>query len=113
VQFESNRLGNVVMVSNGAARMSTEQAAAAAWAMFSVTSHITVVAAGGRLLQPDCDSMSAETTALEIAIAAVLKLSRGYEDLVPHHVDTFIEAEQYLQDKIYALRAPFQSHMGI
>ena len=34
-----------------------------------------------------CD---AEFTALELALAALLKLSRGYQNVVPHRVDTFV-----------------------
>ena len=53
--------------------------------------------------------MCAETTALlEIAISAVLKLSRGYEDVVPHQVVALSKKREELIHgrKMYALQMP-------
>jgi len=37
----------------------------------------------------------AEFTALELALAALLKLSRGYVDVVPHPVDTNLDLSEF------------------
>ena len=66
---------NVVSVSDGATRESSGRSAAAR-AAFSVTTSIRLMAAGALLLPEGSDSMHAETTVLELAVAAVLKLSK-------------------------------------
>eukprot|EP00973_Karenia_brevis_P054263 7539100-Karenia_brevis.AAC.1 len=71
--------------------------ASAAWAVLAVsTSTISLQAAGATLLDDITESMDAEFTALELAIGALLKISRGYDDVAPHRVDVIITEPQFL-----------------
>ena len=57
---------------------------------------LELVAARARSSDTYVSSQMAETTGLELAMAALVKHSRGYPDLVPHEVDTRIEVVEFL-----------------
>lgn len=68
---------NYVIVSDGAYRKSTNQAAAG-WAIFSFqSSRVVLCAAGGRVLDSVVDSFEAEVNGLELAIQGFRSFSRG------------------------------------
>ena len=39
--------------------------------------------------------MEAELAGLELAMGALLKLSRGYEDVVPHSIQTTLDISEF------------------
>lgn len=77
---------NVVAVSDGASRAST-QCSAASWALLAFThTGISMIAGGALLFDRFVTSQMAETTGFELALAAFMKLSHGYPDVVPHEI---------------------------
>ena len=59
--------------------------AAASWAILAMSSqNIDLVAAGAMTLPDVASSLDAELTGFELGLAALLKLSRGYVDVIPH-----------------------------
>ncbi len=88
---------NYVTVSDGASRAST-QSSSASWGLFAVTAdHFHLVAAGAAMCNGFVSSMDAELVALELATGALLKLSRGYRDVVPHATDTTLSESEFLE----------------
>ena len=65
---------------------------AAAWAILACQgSTISLVAAGALRFPNYVDSIVAEFTGAELALGALLRLSRGYPDIVPHAADSHQE----------------------
>lgn len=56
---------------------------------------LVIIAAGAVLLERYGSSMVAELAGLELAIGALLKLSRGYEDVVPHDIHTNLDLSEF------------------
>ena len=87
--------GNFVTVSDGAARSST-QSSSAAWALLAFDhGKASLVAAGAVLFERYASSLDAELMGLELALGSLLKLSRGYSDLVPHSTQTILDASEF------------------
>ena len=55
------------------------------------------MAAGAVMFDKYVSSLEAELAGLELAIGALLKISRGYADVVPHHADTDLNAIEFLE----------------
>ena len=88
---------NYITVSDWAAR-SSAQSSSAAWALFAVSAHqMHLVAAGAVMFSSFASSMDAELAALELAAGALLKLSRGYGDVVPHDTDLILSEPEFLE----------------
>ena len=86
---------NYVTVSDGASRSST-QSSSAAWGLFAVSANqLHLVAAGAVMFSSFVSSMDAELAALELATGALLKLSRGYGDVVPHDTDLTLSESEF------------------
>ena len=56
-----------------------------------------LVAAGAVMFDKYVSSLEAELAGLELAIGALLKISRGYADVVPHYADTDLNAIKFLE----------------
>ena len=83
----STRTSNFVGVSDGAARTATKLSSAS-WAIFAVNdSTVQLVRCKAICLNELVPSQSAETLGLELALAAMLCLSRGADDIFPHRYD--------------------------
>ena len=94
------------MVSDGAFRKSTSKAAAS-WAVLAMTTtSVNLVAAGALLLPEVASSLDAELTGFELGLAAFLKLSRGYVDVIPHGVDVAYNATELLTSIAHLMKVP-------
>ena len=56
-----------------------------------------LVAAGAVMFSSFASSMDAELAALELAAGALLKLSRGYGDVVPHDTDLTLSEPEFFE----------------
>ena len=98
---------NLVMVSDGA-RRGGQGSCAASWAILSFRSQGISFVAGGAIKFPtDVSSLDAELTGLELAVGALLKYSRGYNDLVPHGAAEILDASELLKSNCHWLAIPF------
>ena len=94
------------MVSDGAAPSST-RASSASWAVLAFQpQEISLVAAGALLFDDFANSLDAEMLGFELALAALLNLSRGRVDLVPHKVDVSFELAEFLTINGHLLKLP-------
>jgi hypothetical protein len=94
-QSPINSEANFITVSDGASRSRTNSSSAA-WALLAVhPTQLVIIAAGAVLLERYVSSMEAELAGLELAIGALLKLSRGYEDIVPHDIQTNLDSSEF------------------
>ena len=85
---------NFVTVSDGACR-GGGQSSSAAWAIFAVRGEKLDLVAAGAVLHGFTNSMDAELSALELAMAALVKLTRGCESIVPHATDVIYEKSEF------------------
>ena len=70
----------------------------AAWALLAVEAEkIHLIAAGAVMFDNYVSSLDAEMVGLELAIGAILKFSRGYDDVVPHDTQTNLNASEFQQ----------------
>ena len=53
-----------------------------------------VVSVGAAMLAEYTDSATAEFSGVELALGALLKLSRGYADIAPHDAQIIIQAKE-------------------
>ena len=95
---------NFVTLSDEAARGSSATAAAA-WAIIAMRGlDVSIVAAGALLLQEGTSSLMAESRALELALMALLRLSRDHVAICPHSYSVVIPISELsgeiLQDVI-------------
>ena len=90
---------NFVLVSDGAARGSSGRASAAWVLLACLGKRFSVVAAGAVLLQAHASSMEAEFAGFELALGSLMRLSRGYANVVPHDVQTTLDLSEYMEDK--------------
>ena len=94
------------MFSDGAARAST-RVSSASWAVLAFQAHeISLVAAGALLFDEFVGSLVAETMGFELALAALLNLSRGELDLVPHRVEVSHNLTEFLMINGHLLKLP-------
>ena len=100
------------VLSDGAARAST-QSSSAAWAIVSFDgASLVLVAAGAMLFEEHVSSQTAETVAMELGLAALLKLSRGYSNIIPHEVQTIIDVFEFVASNPTLLCMPSVSKIG-
>ena len=93
---------NFVTLSDGASRAAS-QTSSCSWALLAFTAEsIHLIAAGAVLFDTYVSSLDAELAGLELAIGALLKLSRGYEDVVPHGTGTTLNESEF-QSKYHHL----------
>ena len=86
---------NFETVSDGAARASSQKSSAS-WAVLSATAgHYELVAAGAVCIENYASSLDAELVGLELALSAVLKISRGYADVVPHRAHKALDESEF------------------
>ena len=72
----------------------------AAWVLLAwLGKRFSVVAAGAVLLQAHASSMEAEFAGFELALGSLMRLSRGYANVVPHDVQTTLDLSEYMEDK--------------
>jgi len=96
-QSPQHLTANYVTVSDGASRSST-RLSSAAWALLAVEAEkIHLIAAGAVMFDNYVSSLDAEMVGLELAIGAILKFSRGYDDVVPHDTQTNLNASEFQQ----------------
>eukprot|EP00973_Karenia_brevis_P038297 5280206-Karenia_brevis.AAC.1 len=73
-----------MMLSDGASRAGARKSAAS-WAVVACfATRVQVVCAGALFFETYEDSLSTELTGLELAVAAFLKATQGYGNVVPH-----------------------------
>ena len=87
---------NLVLVSDGACRGST-QTSAASWAILAFTKNGIHLAAGGAIiLLSGGSSLDAELTGFELALGALLNYHQGQHELAPHSADKSFTASELL-----------------
>jgi len=64
---------------------------------------LPLVAAGAIMLDKYVSSLEAELAGLEMAIGALLEISRGYADVVPHYAGTDLNAIGFLESHYHLL----------
>lgn len=88
---------NFIITSDGATRQST-QSSSASWAVLAIIDgNIKLVAAGAIKFVTQVTSTDAEMTGLELGLAALLKISRGYVNVVPHDAEFIADASELLK----------------
>ena len=85
----------VFTVSDGASQASMKRSSAA-WALLAFSpNQINLIAGGAVMFDTYVSSMEAELAGLELAAGALLKLSRGYRDVVPHSIQTTLDISEF------------------
>ena len=95
---------NCIIMSDGAYRASSRQAAAA-WTILQISeSDAALVLAGAQVLHECTNSMQAETCALDTAIRAMLNLSAGAVPVVPHGYSATLQQSDILSNLHHELK---------
>ena len=86
---------NFITVSDGASRASSQKSSAS-WAVLSIAGgQCDLVAAGAVCIDHFASSLDAELVGLELALGALLKISRGYADVVPHIAQLTLDESEF------------------
>ena len=68
----------------------------ASWAVLSIAGgQCDLVAAGAVCIDHFASSLDAELVGLELALGALLKISRGYADVVPHIAQLTLDESEF------------------
>jgi len=96
-QLPDPRVSSLIMTSDGATRQST-QSSSASWAVLAIIGgQVKLVAAGAIRFLAQVTSTDAEMTGFELGLGALLKISRGYINVVPHEAEFIVDVSELLE----------------